>query len=114
MQDCGAPVGFCLATRYPEWVQALIVQNGNADEEGLTSAWKAFRDLWSDRTEATEAPVLDFLKRDTTIFFYTGGVGDRQNINPDNWNLDQYVLDQPNNTAAQLELFYNYRKNLER
>ncbi len=111
VQDYGAPVGFRIATRHPEWIQALIVQNGNAYEEGFTPAWKAFRDLWSARSEATEAPVRDFLKRDTTIFFYTGGVRDRQNINPDNWNLDQYFLDRPENAAAQLELFYNYRTN---
>jgi pimeloyl-ACP methyl ester carboxylesterase len=114
MQDYGAPVGFRIATRHPDWIQALIVQNGNAYEEGLTPAWQAFRNLWSDRTETTEAPVLDFLKRDTTIFFYTAGVRDRQNINPDNWNLDQYFLGQPNNAAAQLELFYDYRTNLQR
>jgi pimeloyl-ACP methyl ester carboxylesterase len=114
VQDYGAPVGFRIATRHPDWIQALIVQNGNAYEEGLTPAWQAFRNLWSDRTETTEAPVLDFLKRDTTMFFYTAGVRDRQNINPDNWNLDQYFLDQPNNAAAQLELFYDYRTNLQR
>jgi pimeloyl-ACP methyl ester carboxylesterase len=113
VQDYGAPVGFRIATRHPEWIQALIVQNGNAYEEGLTPAWQAFRNLWSDRTADTEAPVRDFLKRDTTIFFYTAGVRDRQNINPDNWNLDQSFLDRPENAAAQLELFYNYRANLE-
>ena len=114
MQDYGAPVGFRIATRHPEWIQALVVQNGNAYEEGLTPAWQAFRNLWNERTEATVSSVLDFLKRDTTIFFYTAGVRDRQNINPDNWNLDQYFLDRPNNAAAQIELFYNYRTNLER
>ena len=114
VQDYGAPVGFRIATRHPEWIQALIVQNGNAYEEGLTPAWQAFRNLWSERSEASVAPILDFLKRDTTIFFYTAGVRDRQNINPDNWNLDQYFLDQPKNAAAQLELFYNYRTNLKR
>ncbi len=113
VQDYGAPVGFRIATRHPEWIQALIVQNGNAYEEGLTPAWQAFRNLWSERTADTEEPVRDFLKRDTTIFFYTGGTRDRQNINPDNWNLDQYFLDRPDNAAAQLELFYNYRANLE-
>ena len=63
---------------------------------------------------ATEAPVRDFLKRDTTVFFYTAGTKASQNINPDNWNLDQYFLDRPENAAAQMELFYNYRANLER
>ncbi len=113
VQDYGAPIGFRIATRHPEWIQSLIVQNGNAYEEGLTSAWQPFRDLWAHRTAATEAPVLDFLKRDTTMFFYTAGVRDLQNINPDNWNLDQSFLDRPNSAAAQLELFYNYRTNLE-
>jgi pimeloyl-ACP methyl ester carboxylesterase len=93
VQDYGAPVGFRIATRHPEWIQALIVQNGNAYEEGLTPAWQAFRNLWSDRTKATEAAVLEFLKRDTIIFFYTAGVRDRQHINPDNWNLDQRFLE---------------------
>lgn len=50
------------------------MQNTNAYEEGFTPAWQAFRNLWSDRTAVTEAPVLDFLKRDTTIFLYTVGV----------------------------------------
>ena len=113
MQDYGAPVGFRIATRHPECIQALIVQNGNAYIEGLTPAWQAFRDLWSERSPASETPVLNFLKRETTIFFYTAGTRNAQNINPDNWNIDQYFLDRPNNAAAQLELFYNYRKNLE-
>ncbi|NDJ21365.1 alpha/beta fold hydrolase [Nostoc sp. B(2019)] len=114
LQDYGAPIGFRIATRHPEWIQALIVQNGNAYEEGLTNAWQPFRDLWEERTKATEAAVQKFLKHDTTVFFYTAGSRDRSNINPDNWNLDQYFLDRPENAAAQLELFYNYRKNLER
>lgn len=113
VQDYGAPVGFRIASRHPEWIQTLIVQNGNAYEEGFTPAWQAFRNLWGERSETTEAPVRDFLKRDTTIFFYTGGTRNPKNINPDNWNLDQYFLDRPENTAAQLELFYNYRANLE-
>ncbi len=114
VQDYGAPVGFRIATRHPEWIQTLIVQNGNAYEEGLTPAWKPFRDLWGDRTEKTEAAVREFLKRDTTIFFYTAGTRDLTHINPDNWNIDQYCLDRPENAAAQLELFYNYKGNLER
>lgn len=114
VQDYGAPVGFRIATRHPEWIQTLIVQNGNAYEEGLTSAWKPFRDLWGDRTEKTEAAVREFLKRDSTIFFYTAGTRDRTHINPDNWNIDQYFLDRPENAAAQLELFYNYKENLKR
>jgi pimeloyl-ACP methyl ester carboxylesterase len=78
----------------------------------LTPAWQAFRDLWSERTAATEAPVRDFLKRDTTVFFYTAGTRDRQNINPDNWNLDQSCFDRTENAAAQLDLLYDYRSNL--
>ncbi|WP_103668112.1 alpha/beta fold hydrolase [Pseudanabaena sp. BC1403] len=114
VQDYGAPVGFRIASQHPDWIQALIVQNGNAYEEGLTPAWQAFRDLWSDRSEATEAPVRGFLTRDTTIFFYTAGTKSAQNINPDNWNLVQSFLDRPENAAAQMELFYNYRANLDR
>ncbi|WP_055076222.1 alpha/beta fold hydrolase [Pseudanabaena sp. 'Roaring Creek'] len=114
VQDYGAPVGFRIASRHPEWIQSLIVQNGNAYEEGLTPAWQAFRDLWSDRSEATEAPVRGFLARDTTVFFYTAGTRSAENINPDNWNLDQAFLDRPENAAAQMELFYDYRANLER
>lgn len=114
VQDYGAPVGFRIAARHPEWIQTLILQNGNAYEEGLTAAWQPFRELWHDRTETTEAAVREFLKRDTNIFFYTAGTRDRTHINPDNWNLDQYFLDRPENAAAQLELFYNYRRNLER
>ncbi len=113
VQDYGAPIGFRIAARHPEWIQALIIQNGNAYEEGLTSAWQPLRNFWQDRTEATEASVRNFLSRDATIFFYTAGVRDRQNINPDHWNIDQYFLDRPENIAAQIELLYSYQTNLE-
>lgn len=111
VQDYGAPVGFRIASRHPEWIQALIVQNGNAYEEGFTQAWQAFRELWQDRNEATEGAVKGFFAPETTRFFYTEGVRNAETLTPDTWTLDQSFLDRPANRAAQLELFYDYRNN---
>ena len=111
LQDYGAPIGFRLACRRPERVEALVVQNGNAYEEGFTAAWAAFRALWQDRSDATEAAVREFFSPETTRFFYTAGTRDPGALSPDTWTLDQSLLDRPANRAAQMELFYDYRTN---
>ncbi len=111
IQDYGAPVGLRIAAKHPDWVEALIVQNGNAYEEGFTPAWEGFRALWKDRNPGTEAAVAAFFAPETTRFFYTEGTRAPGQISPDNWNLDQYFLDRPANRAAQMELFYDYRNN---
>ncbi len=111
LMDYGAPVGFRLATRHPERIDGLIVQNGNAYEEGLRDFWKPLRAYWADRTDANAEPLRGFLKPDVTKWQYTHGVRNAANISPDNWNIDQPLLDRPGNQDIQLQLFFDYGSN---
>lgn len=111
LMDYGAPVGYRLAVAHPERVQALIVQNGNAYEEGLRDFWDPIRAYWADRSEANAEPLKGFLNIETTKWQYTHGVRNEATISPDNWIVDQYKLDRPGNEAIQLQLFYDYRSN---
>ena len=111
VMDYGAPVGFRLAVKHPERVQALIVQNGNAYEEGLREFWKPFRVYWKERTEKNAAPLKKFLNLGATKWQYTHGVRNEEAISPDNWIVDQYFQDRPGNKAIQLQLFYDYGSN---
>ncbi len=111
VMDYGAPVGFRLAVKHPERVQALIVQNGNAYDEGLREFWKPFRVYWKERTETNAAPLKKFLNLEATKWQYTHGVRNPEVISPDNWIVDQYFQDRPGNKAIQLQLFYDYGSN---
>lgn len=112
MQDYGAPIGFRLATRHPEWIQALIVQNGNAYEEGITAAFEPLKPFWAERNATTEAAARALLQRETTIFQYTHGASHPEAISPDAWTMDQAFLDRPGNDLIQLELLHDYTSNL--
>jgi len=114
VMDYGAPVGFRLAVRHPERVQALIVQNGNAYDEGLGAFWDPFRAYWADRNAETAKPLAGFLNLETTKWQYTHGVRNPEVLNPDTWTVDQYGLDRPGNQEIQLQLFYDYGSNPER
>ncbi len=114
VQDYGAPVGFRLAVRHPERVQALIVQNGNAYEEGLRDFWRPFRAYWKDPSEANAAALRTFLSLEATRWQYTHGARNPESIAPEAWIADQYRLDRPGNQAIQLALFYDYGSNLAR
>ena len=87
LQDYGAPIGFRLAAKHPQQVQALVIQNGNAHEEGLRDFWKPFKAYWSDRNEANAAALRKFLELDATKWQYAwcppNGGG------PDNWLIDR-------------------------
>ncbi len=111
VMDYGAPVGFRLAVRQPDRVQALIVQNGNAYEEGLRDFWQPFRAYWKDRNAKTAEPLTGFLNLETTKWQYTHGMRNAEAISPDNWIVDQYGLDRPGNKEIQLQLFYDYGSN---
>jgi pimeloyl-ACP methyl ester carboxylesterase len=112
VQDYGAPVGYRLAVKHPDRVQALVVQNGNAYDEGLDNDfWKPIKAYWQERTEERAKPLRGFLAREATIWQYTGGVRDKEAISPDNWNIDQPLLDRPGNAEIQLALFYSYGSN---
>ncbi|MDQ3650768.1 MAG: alpha/beta hydrolase [Acidobacteriota bacterium] len=112
VQDYGAPVGFRLAVRHPERVQALVVQNGNAYEEGLRDFWTPLRAYWRERNEANATALRRFLTLEATRWQYTHGTRNAGRINPDNWLIDQYLLDRPGNQEIQLRLFYDYSSNL--
>jgi len=114
MQDYGGPVGFRIINRHPEWLEWLILQNTNAYEIGFTSAWDGLRNaLWKNRTPETEAPLYDFLKMDTIKEVYLHGHKNPTAISPDNWNMDFNFSGRPNAQRVQMDLFYDYRKNVQ-
>ena len=115
VQDYGGPVGFRLATRHPEWISGIIVQNANAYAEGISKPLEAIlRPLWEHRSPATEAPVLAMFDREGTIGEYKTGAHNFAAMDPEAWNMDQRGLDRPGNKAIQLQLQATYFTNLER
>jgi len=113
IQDYGSPIGFRLFVKHPGKIQAIITQNGNAYEVGLSSAWQPFRAYWQDKSPANEAKLRSFLTSDTTRFQYSSGYHDAGRVSPDAWTFDQMTLDRPGNPAVQLALFYDYQNNLK-
>ncbi|MEV4298645.1 alpha/beta fold hydrolase [Microbispora rosea] len=111
--DFGAPVGFRLATRHPEWIAGLVVQNGNAYEEGLSDGARAFIALRPD-VEGDEDRVRALLTLETTRGQYEGGTTDARLVAPDGWTLDQHFLDLPGRKEAQVALAFDYHTNVAR
>lgn len=112
IQDYGAPIGLRLAAKHPERVRALVVQNGNAYEEGLRSEfWEPLKAYWKDPSEANRQALAKFLEPEATKMQYTQGVRRPERISPDNWLIDQALLDRPGNKDIQLQLFYDYGSN---
>lgn len=111
VQDYGAPIGYRLATKHPERVQALIVQNGNAYEEGLRDFWIPIKAYWSERSAAHTDAMRKSLNIETTRWQYTHGTRNPNRISPDNWLIDQALLNRPGVQEIQLQLFYDYRSN---
>jgi pimeloyl-ACP methyl ester carboxylesterase len=111
MQDFGGPVGFRMAVRHPERISALIVQNANAYEEGLSPAMDAARPAWEQRTPETERTLRGFLTLETTKFQYLRGARDPSRISPDAWLHAQAGLDRPGNDEIQLALLHDYGSN---
>jgi pimeloyl-ACP methyl ester carboxylesterase len=114
IQDYGAPIGLRIASSHASRVTALVVQNGNAYAEGLTPFWDDLRAFWADR-DAHEAAVRELLQTDDFRWQYTHGVpADRlDRISPDTWRLDRAGVDRPGNVEVQLQLFWDYRTNLD-
>jgi len=110
--DYGAPVGFRLAARHPERVTALISQNGNAYEEGLSEGWNPIQRYWREPTPSNRMALLDFLKPETTRFQYVHGVPDEAMVAPESYTLDSALLARPGNADIQLDLFLDYRSNV--
>lgn len=111
--DFGAPVGFRLAERHPEWIAGLVVQNGNAYTEGLSDGARDFIALRPE-TPGSEEIIRGLLTPEGTRGQYESGVADPELISPDGWTLDQHFLDLPGRKEAQLALAYDYHSNVER
>lgn len=111
LMDYGAPVGYRLAAKHPERVQALIVQNGNAYDEGLLEFWDPIKKYWADKTPENAEPLLGLLTLGATKWQYFTGVRDSATVSPDNWHHVQPLLDRPGNNDIQLALFYDYGSN---
>jgi pimeloyl-ACP methyl ester carboxylesterase len=110
--DYGAPIGFRLAMRHPERITAIISQNGNAYEEGLSEGWNPIRAYWQDPLPANREALRAFLTPETTRWQYTYGVADPAAVSPDGQNLDNYYLARAGADEIQLDLFGDYKSNI--
>lgn len=110
--DYGAPTGFRIAAKHPERIAAIISQNGNAYEEGLSDGWNPIRAYWQEASEANREALRAFLKPETTIWQYTHGVPDPTAVSPDGYSLDNYYLTRPGAAEVQLDLFGDYKSNV--
>lgn len=110
--DYGAPVGLRLAARHPERISALISQNGNAYEEGLSEGWNPIRAYWNDPGATQRQALRAMLTPQSTLFQYQHGVPDETVISPDGRALDDYYLARPGADEAQLDLFLDYASNV--
>jgi pimeloyl-ACP methyl ester carboxylesterase len=112
--DYGAPVGFRLALNHPERITALISQNGNAYEEGLSDEWGPIRALWNNSTQENREALRPFFTKEATYFQYTAGVKDaNQRVAPEAMALDQALLERPQSTEIQLDLLADYKNNVK-
>lgn len=111
LQDYGGPIGFRLAIKHPERVQALVVQNANAYDEGLREFWDPIKAYWKERTDANAEPLKKVFTIEATKWQYTNGARNVENLNPEMWLTDQYLMDRPGNKDIQLQLFYSYGTN---
>ena len=112
VMDYGAPIGYRLALKHPERVAALIVQNGNAYDEGLRDFWIPIKKYWSEPSKENREPLRKLLTIEATKWQYTNGVPEASLVSPDTWVNDQAGLDRPGNAEIQLDLFYDYRTNV--
>jgi pimeloyl-ACP methyl ester carboxylesterase len=113
VMDYGAPVGFRLATAHPERVAALIVQNGNAYDEGFGKPfWDPIMAYWRTNGTQEREAIRWLMTRKATHWQYTNGVKDVSLVSPDAETVDQALLDRPGNADIQLDLFYDYRTNV--
>ena len=110
--DYGAPTGFRLALKHPERIAAIISQNGNAYEEGLSDGWNPIRAYWKDATPANREALRALLTHETTVWQYTHGVPDTASVSPDGYSLDGFYLNRPGADEVQLDLFRDYRSNV--
>ena len=112
LMDYGAPIGFRIAAKYPERIESLIIQNGNAYDEGLKDFWIPIKKYWNDYTVENGKALEGFHSPAGLKWQYTHGVQDSLKISPDNWSIDLQHLTRPENDKIQLAMFYSYRTNV--
>ncbi|CAN7776076.1 alpha/beta hydrolase [Caballeronia sp. LjRoot34] len=110
--DYGAPTGLRIAVRHPERITAIISQNGNAYEEGLSDGWNPIRAYWEEASEENRQALRGFLAPETTRWQYTHGVADEAAVSPDGIALDNFYLTRPGADEVQLDLFGDYKSNV--
>lgn len=111
VQDYGAPIGFRIASAHPERITGLVIQNGNAYEEGLRDFWVPFKAYWKEQSAENRAALTPYFELAATKWQWTHGVKDPATISPDTWTLDQAGMDRPGNKEIQLALFMSYGTN---
>ena len=110
--DYGAPTGFRLALAHPERITAIVSQNGNAYEEGLSQGWNPIQKYWENPSAENRAALRDFLTPDATKMQYLYGVTDQTLVAPEAYQLDSALLARPGNDEIQLDLFLDYASNV--
>ncbi len=110
--DYGAPTGFRLAAKHPDRITAIVSQNGNAYEEGLSAGWNPIRAYWEDASPANRQALRAFLAPETTVWQYMHGVPDPSAVSPDGYSLDNFYLARPGADELQLDLFGDYKSNV--
>jgi pimeloyl-ACP methyl ester carboxylesterase len=112
VMDYGAPIGYRLALRHPEKVTGIIVQNGNAYEEGLLKFWDPIKKYWNDATQENRSALAFLVAPQATKWQYENGVSDVSQLDPTTWTLDQALLDRPGNGDIQLDMLFDYATNV--
>jgi pimeloyl-ACP methyl ester carboxylesterase len=110
--DYGAPTGFRIAARHPDRVTAIISQNGNAYEEGLSEGWNPIQAYWREPSDANRQALRQLLAPEATVWQYTHGVADPTAVSPDGSSLDNHYLARPGSDEVQLDLFGDYKSNV--
>lgn len=113
LQDCGGPVGLCMALSHPDRVEAIIAQNAVAHEDGLSKPWVPRRAFFENRYAHEAALRMNFLSLDATRQRHVGSSPHPERINPDTWYDEYYFLNQPGEAHIQSELFDDYRTNIQ-
>jgi len=112
VMDYGAPIGYRLALRHPKKITGIIVQNGNAYDEGLLEFWDPIKTYWNEPTQENRMALAFLVKPDATKWQYQNGVADPTLLDPTTWTLDQVLLDRPGNGDIQLDMLFDYRTNV--
>lgn len=110
--DYGAPTGFRIAVKHPDRITAIISQNGNAYEEGLSDGWNPIRAYWHEPSQANREALRTLLAPEGIRWQYTHGVPDETMVSPDGQSLDNFYLARPGADEIQLDLFGDYKSNI--